>query len=203
MVLFTLGILLYAEWLSRAKHIHTELTRKFVHIVIGTMVAFWPFVLSWGKIQLLSAAFLVVILISTRYNIFRSIHAVKREAWGEILFALAIGILAFICTSKWIFAASMLSLSLADGLAAVTGTIFGDANRYKVFGRQKSIVGTTTFLILMFIIIGFYSLLSGGHSSIAMFLLLPIMATATENLAGGFDNLAIPLLVAVVLSSSL
>lgn len=203
MVVFTLAVLLFAEWLSRAKHFHSELTRKFVHIVVGTMVAFWPFVLSWGKIQLLSAAFLIVILLSTKFNIFRSIHAVKREAYGEIAFALAIGFLAFICTSKWIFAASMLALSLADGMAAVIGTIYGRKNGYKVFGRQKSIIGTTTFFVIAFLIVSVYGIFSGGHSSLAMLFFLPLLATAAENLSGGFDNIVIPVLFAIFLSSSI
>lgn len=203
-VLFvTFVVLMFAEWLSRAKKIHSELTRKFIHIVVGTIVAFWPFFLSWGQIQLLSAAFIIVILFSTRYNVFHSIHGTKRDAYSEVVFALAIGILSFIVTSKWIFAASMMALSLGDGLAAVVGTLFGDTNRYKVFGRRKSIAGTATFAVACYVIMAFYTTFSHGHVSSIMFVLLPLMATAAENIAHGFDNIVVPMLFALVLSSSL
>src|ERR1700722_10715796 len=117
-VFITFCILVYAEWLSRAKQIHAELTRKLVHIAVGSFVAFWPFFLSWRTIELLSIAFLIVVCLSIRYNIFRSIHNVHRNASGEVFFAIIIGVLATFSSSDLVFMAAMLNLSLADGLAA-------------------------------------------------------------------------------------
>src|SRR6185369_5441559 len=110
-------ILVLAEYLSRYKGVHSELTRKFVHILVGVFVAFWPFFLSWRQIQALSIALLVVVLISIKLQIFNAVHAVSRNTMGEVMFALVIGLLAFISTDRWVFVASMLYLSLADGLA--------------------------------------------------------------------------------------
>ena len=202
-VVFTFCTLMGAEWLSRKKHIHPEITRKLVHIVVGTFVAFWPFFMTWGQIQLVSAAYLVVVLFSIRRNVFRAIHTVHREAYGEVLFALAIGALAFLATSKWIFLTSMLSLSLADGFAAIFGVLYGEAHRYKVFGRPKSVVGTATFFVITLLLTATYGLFSNGHSSLTMLAVVPIMATITENISAGFDNLVVPVLVTILLSSSL
>ena len=44
-------ILIFAEYLSRYKGVHSELTRKLVHILVGMFVAFWPLFLSWQQIQ--------------------------------------------------------------------------------------------------------------------------------------------------------
>src|SRR5688500_5216440 len=140
-VIITFCILVLSEWLARAKDIHAELTRKLVHVAVGTFVAFWPFFLSWRQIQLLSLAFFVVICISIKFNVFSSIHAVKRSITGELLFAIVIGLLATINSNEWVFMAAMLHLSLAQGLAAVVGLGWGDNNGYKVFGRLKSIAG--------------------------------------------------------------
>ncbi|HLZ14360.1 MAG TPA: hypothetical protein VKQ34_00015 [Candidatus Saccharimonadales bacterium] len=197
-------ILVFAEYLSRYKGVHSELTRKLVHILVGAFVAFWPFFLSWRAIQLLSVAFLIVVLVSVKLNIFGSIHAVKRNALGEILFALVIGILALIANTKWVFAAAMLNLSVADGLAAVVGLAFGDGSTYRVFGRRKSVAGSLAFFFASLAIMVGYAAFSGASYSAVTIIWLPALAAIAENLAvQGTDNLVIPLLVALVLTSSL
>lgn len=201
-VIVTFCILVFAEWLARAKQIHSELTRKLVHVAVGTFVAFWPFFLSWRQIQLLSFAFLIVIFISVRLNIFRSIHAVKRNITGEILFAVVIGLLALISSSPWVFWAAMMHLSLADGLAAVIGLGWGDTNKYKVLGHTKSIAGSVAFLACSFVILVIYGIFANSSTSFITILWLPILATIAENVAvNGTDNLIMPLLIAVVLSA--
>jgi dolichol kinase len=203
-VIATFGVLVFAEYLSRARQIHAELTRKLVHVAVGTFVAFWPFFLSWRSIQLLSLAFFLVVCISIKFDIFRSIHAVKRNVMGELLFAIVIGVLAIICTNPWIFMVAMLHLSLADGLAAVVGLGWGDTNQYKVFGKVKSIAGTLTFAVVSFVVLGIYFVYGGGATSFSTILWLPLVAAATENLAVyGTDNLVTPLLVAIILTGGL
>src|SRR6478752_7428920 len=135
-------IVIFAEYLSRYKGVHSELTRKIVHVLVGMFVAFWPFFLSWRQIQLLSVMFLVVVLLSIKFGIFSSVHAISRKSMGEVLFAIIIGILAFISSNQWIFAAAMLHLSLADGLAAVIGLAYGEHNSYRIMGRTKSLAGS-------------------------------------------------------------
>ncbi|MEK7152576.1 MAG: hypothetical protein AAB834_01400 [Patescibacteria group bacterium] len=201
-VFVTFCILVFSEWLSRAKQIHAELTRKLVHVAVGTFVAFWPFFLTWRQIQLLSLAFFLVICLSVRLNIFRSIHAVQRNMTGELLFAIVIGLLALISTSPWIFTAAMLHLSLADGLAAIVGLGWGDSSRYKVLGHTKSIVGSAAFLISSFVILAVYGIFADSSTSFFTLLWLPFLATAAENVAvQGTDNLVMPMLIAVVLTS--
>jgi phytol kinase len=201
-VLFAFCILVYAEWLSRAKQIHAELTRKLVHVAVGTFVAFWPFFLSWRTIELLSIAFFAVVCLSVRWNIFRSIHAVQRNIMGELLFAIVIGFLAAISPTPWVFMAAMLHLSIADGLAAIIGLGWGDTNNYKVMGKTKSIAGSTAFLISSFVILGIYGIFGHSSTSFITLLWLPFVATATENIAiQGTDNLVMPMMIALVLTS--
>src|SRR6185369_14661849 len=88
-------IVIFAEYLSRVKGVHSELTRKLVHILVGIFVAFWPFFLSWGQIKFLSLMFFVAVLASMKLGIFNSIHGISRRSMGELLFALVIGLLAF------------------------------------------------------------------------------------------------------------
>lgn len=202
--LVVFGILLLAEYLARTTAIHSELTRKFVHMSVGTFVAFWPFFLSWHAIEFMSMSFFIVVAISIRLNIFRSIHAVKRGVSGELLFAIAIGVLALISGSKWIFMAGMLNLSLGDSAAAIVGTLWGDNRQYKVFGHAKSVAGSTAFFIVSEIVFIFFIALSHASLGAAAYIWVPAAATAAENLAvNGTDNVVVPLLVALLLSNSL
>ncbi len=197
-------ILLFSEYLSRYKGVHSELTRKIVHVLVGVFVAFWPFFLSWRQIQLLGVLFLLAVLVSIKLNIFNSIHAVKRNTMGEVLFALIISVLGFVTSDAWIFAAAMLHLSLADGLAAVVGLAYGEHNSYRILGRTKSLAGSLAFFFTSIAIMIWYVSFSGTEPSVISVLVLPVVATIAENLSGeGTDNLVIPLLVALVLSSSL
>lgn len=199
-----LSILMLAEYLTLKKNLHSELSRKFVHVTVGTFAAFWPFFLSWGQIQLLSVVALVGMIASLKFNLFKSMHNVTRTTYGEILSVAAVGILAFLVDDPWVFAAAMLHLSLADGLAAVAGLAYGQGNGYKVLGLAKSVAGTVTFFILSVVIMIGYLLFSGNQPQLATMILLPLAATVAENLSGrGTDNLIIPLLVALVLTSSL
>jgi phytol kinase len=203
-VLAVFVILVAAEYLSRAKQIHAELTRKFVHVAVGTFVAFWPFFLSWGQIQLLALAFFAVICLSAKLNVFRSIHNVQRNVVGEILFSVVIFVLALMSANEWVFMAAMLHLSLADGLAAVIGLGWGDSNSYKVLGRTKSLAGSGAFMLTSFLILIVFDVASQASTSLFTLFWLPVVATATENLAVyGTDNLVMPLLIAGVLSSGI
>lgn len=193
-------LLLASEYLWRRKRYHPELARKFVHISVGTFVAFWPFFLSWPQIELLSLAFLVVVVISKYLHIFQAVHSVQRPTWGEALFAIVVGVLAFTTSSKWIYAAALLQMSLADGLAAVVGTRYGRGNSYKVFGYTKSVAGTLTFFVVSFLILLGYQAISGSDISLAAIFGLTLGATVLENvLVRGFDNLIIPLFIALSL----
>jgi phytol kinase len=203
--LAVIALILYlAERGSRVKHLHPELTRKFVHVTVGSFVAFWPFYLSYRTIAWLSLLFFVVIAVSMRFEILHSIHAVQRTTKGELLFALAIGVIALLATNKWVFMASMLNLALGDGVAALVGILKGEGNEYKVFGHTKSRAGTLAFLVTSFIISIIYLLFSGAGFSLTTLIVVPICAALTENVAiNGTDNLAIPVIVALFLSNSL
>src|SRR5689334_3081303 len=105
--------LVFIEVLARKKKIHGEVSRKIIHIVVGSFIAFWPFFMSFRKVQQLSLALLLVVIFSKFFHIFKSIHAVRRFTLGELMFPIGIGLAALLTNSKWIFAAAILHMSLA------------------------------------------------------------------------------------------
>lgn len=199
-VLFIFALLIASELWWRKRHPHGEFSRKFIHITVGSFVAFWPFFLDWNEIKLLSIAFIVVVLVSKRLKVFQAIHSVQRPTHGELLFAAAVGATALITQNEWIYMAAVLQMSLADGLAAVIGTRFGNHTRYMVFGHVKSVYGTATFFIVSMAILTVFSVYSGIELSLPMISGLALIASLAENVSvEGVDNLVVPVLIAVAL----
>ena len=199
-VLAVLLVLLASEYGWRRHWLNNEFGRKFVHITVGSFVAFWPFFLSWNEIRLLSLAFLLVVIISDRLKLFKAVHSVQRPTFGEICFAVVVGLLTFITHSKGIYAASLLQMSVADGLAAVVGTRFGRDNKYHVLGQNKSIAGTAAFIVASAAILIGYSLYSVAGLAWPAIVVGVIGSAIIENLAPlGLDNLLVPLYVGLLL----
>lgn len=194
-------VVLVGNELWHRKHIvHSEFSRKFAHITIGSFVAFWPFFLSWREIIGLSLAFLVVVGVSRALNVFQAIHSVQRPTWGEMFFAVSVGAVTFVTHNKWIYAAALLQMALADGLAAIIGVRFGNAQRYRVFGHTKSVIGSLCFFLVSFGILMAFGHWSDQTLSFGYTTAISAAATFLENLAVvGLDNLAVPLLVALML----
>jgi len=195
------GILLIVNeiWWKRSKN-KPELSRKIIHILVGSFVAFWPLYISWNWIRLISLAFLIVILLSKKFNIFSSIHEVDRVSHGEVFFALAVGLMTFITRSDWFYTIALLQMSLADGLAAIFGVKFGKTNRLKIFGSYKSLVGSTVFLITSLMII--LSVNHWAHLSLSLgiMLLTSCVVTIVEIVgAYGTDNILVPATTILIL----
>ena len=201
-VAMTVALILFgSEIWWRVRHPNSEFSRKFIHVTVGTFVAFWPFFLSWEQIRFLALGFVVVICVSKWFGIFRSIHSVQRPTWGEVFFALVVGLLTFVTHSKAIYTVSLLQMSLADGLAAITGVEYGKKFQYFVFGHAKSIVGSLAFLVTSWLLL--FAYMQYTHDFVvAIVIILPLVGMLIENLAvGGLDNLLVPLLFAVVLTN--
>lgn len=194
-------VLLSLNELWWRKHpVHSELSRKFIHVTVGSFVAFWPYFLSWRQIQILSIAFLLVVVASKYLHVFQAIRSVQRPTWGEVFFAVAVGAITLITHDKAIYAASLLQMSLADGMAAVIGTRYGNRQKYLVFGYAKSVLGTLTFFIISLLILTGFSHYSHAQLGLTAIVGMSAAASVIENLAiRGLDNLLVPLAIALLL----
>ncbi len=198
--LLGVGVCLWVGEQLRHRRYHPEITRKFIHISVAIFAAFWPYYMSWTHIELISLILFFGVLFSRRYGYFKSAFSVKRSTWGELFFAMSIGFTALLSQDTWIFTAAMLSLGIADGLAAVVGTLFGGGHQYKVFGSKKTRAGTVTFWVAAVFIIWICGVLNGPHDSWTTIVWLPALATVAENIGvQGLDNLFIPILIAISL----
>lgn len=199
-VLIVFAILIVNEWWWRTRTVHSEFSRKFAHITIGSFVAFWPFFLSWDEIIGLSLAFLLVVAASKYLKVFRAIHTAQRPTWGEVFFALSVGLIAFITHDKWIYAAALLQMALADGLAAIVGVQYGNRLKYLIYGHTKSWAGTLCFFVVSLAILAGLKYWAGMPLELGHVVLISALATVVENVAVfGLDNLLVPVLVALLL----
>ena len=200
-LLLAVVFLFSVEYLSRKRKYPPEITRKFIHISGGTVAAFTPWFLTWHQIEEIAAVLFIIILISRVFHVFDSINSIKRTSIGDLLFALCIGLVAIIAHDRLIFAAAILHMSLADGLAAVAGTSLGKKTGYKVFGQQKSLVGSGVFWLCSVLILLWYLALSHTSANWAVIIWLPLLATGLEAVGlDGTDNLLVPVVVAIILN---
>lgn len=204
-------ILILSEFLWQKKIIIGERARKFIHILAGVWMAFWPLYIPFDGIFVLGCVALSLLIYSRITNLFHAIYSVNRKTYGDILFAIAIVVCAYLGQEDWIFTISILFLALSDGGAAVIGRYYGQKNQYFVFGSKnlrKSIVGTIAFLVLSYasILIGLFM---GGGDIISdnlavVILVLPFGSAILENtMPYGLDNLATPLFATLLLNSLL
>jgi len=141
-------------------------------------------------------AFLLVVTVSAKFRIFKVIHSVQRPTFGEVCFAVTVGLLTYVTHSKGVYAAALLQMSLADGLAAVFGNLYGRGNSYRILGHTKSVAGTTAFIVTSASLLVGYSVLGGHHLSVADIAIGASVAAFLENIAPlGLDNLVVPLFI--------
>lgn len=188
------------EYLRRVHLLRAEVTRKFIHITVASFAATWPFFMEWNQIYLVSMLMFVGILLSRTVHLFPAIHGVKRRTWGELFFAMSIGICAVLGQDPWGFAAAMLVMGVADGFAALVGTLIDNTHRYRVFGHYKSREGTLTFFAMTLFILVSCVWLGGMSAGLLKLAWLAVVASALENVSvGGTDNLFVPLAIVVLI----
>lgn len=204
-------ILIAGEYLSRKRILKGEFARKFVHILTATFVAFWPLFLSHYQIAILSLVFAATVVIIKKFKLLRSFKSVRRATYGEIWYALGIGLVAVLFQSDAIFSIAILQMALADGFAAVVGVGLGkNAIQYRYKNINKSIAGSLTFLVISFGLNLFYwfGLNNAALDSSMVSPALPVLLSASSAIIltfveiispKGSDNVIVPVLAATLL----
>jgi len=198
------AILIAAEVLWRLKILRGEYQRKFVHIGAGTFIAFWPWLISFHDIQLISLAMLAAIIFVQQYKLLHFTSEPKRLSYGFIFFALAVLLVSLLTDNKLYFALAILNMSLADGFAALAGQRYGKNWRYLILTHSKTVVGSMTFWFVSVCILGvgllFSNILMPHYLPLLLF--LPPLLAIVENLPGiGSDNIFVPLAVVLILKA--
>lgn len=210
-VIVCLGVVLatlaLAEELWKRKILRGEKQRKFVHILIGTFIAFWPWLMSWRTIQIIAAFMLLGVLLNRYRKTLHFTEGLNRTTYGDIFFTLAVLLCALLTTNKVFFLIAILHMALADGLAAVAGKKAGKNWAYKAVGQTKTVIGSMAFWIVSLSILGIGTLFAHDqitfNSYAALLFVLPPALTFLENISPlGSDNITVPIATLAALNAA-
>lgn len=217
LALFALGELLYHVF-----KVKVEITRKLVHIGTGLLALLFPILLDnhW-LVLLLCASFLLILLVSLRYNLLQSINAIDRKSVGSLAYPVAV----YGCYLMFIYQDSqyiyyylpILILAISDPMAALAGKKW-PRGKYAIAGANKTCLGSLVFFLsAVLVILCCWLFLHSGNlaaaedagiaplhywgrfaASIAFVAMIATVAEAVSR--DGYDNITIPLSVLIALS---
>lgn len=193
--------------------LHPELMRKLAHVGLGlaTLSFPWLFRESW-PVVLLGAISLVTLLSlrhvpALRRSVGGVVNGVDRSSAGDLYFPVAsTGLFLLADGDAVLFSVPILTLALADAVAALVGVFYGRF-RYDGTEGQKSLEGSVAFLLVAFLATHVPLLLftdTGRAESLLIGLTFGVLVMLLEAVAWrGLDNLFIPFGGFLLLRSSL
>lgn len=185
-----------------------EWPRKAVHLLGGAVCLTFPLLLeSPWTVGILGAGLWALIVTGRRFGFLRSLHGVERKSRGAEYYPPMIVVLFLLAHDRpWLYVASLLTLAVADALAALVGGRIGRV-RYQIDHEHKTLEGSLTFFAAAVAVIGGPLALSSdpalppvGHR-LAVAVLVATLVTLFEAVARhGRDNIWVPLGTCLVLS---
>jgi dolichol kinase len=175
-----------------------EWTRKLVHVGGGAVSLALPWLIASPWTVLVLASGLALLLWGTsRLGLLRSVHGVQRRSQGGVYFPIAVFLLFLVGRDQPVFyVVAILTLLLADALAALLGSAYGRYT-YAVEGDRRSIEGSTVFFLTTFLGVHLPILLLTDVDravSVLVALQVALLVTFLEAVSlRGNDNLLVPL----------
>lgn len=190
------------EWLYRGFRVPAEWTRKWSHIGTGFLTMLFPLTLhSHRSVGLLCGSFLVILVLSKRFRLLPSIHAIDRESYGSHSYPVVV----YACFWVWekmaapvsVFYLPVLTMALADPAAAFLGRRWPRGG-FSVWSDRKTLTGCAGFFAVAYGLAVFLFPQENLPltSLLAKAAAVALAATLAEAFSTkGFDNLSIPLAV--------
>jgi len=198
-IIYVFGMIGLAEGLRRWRGYGSGFTRKVIHIGVGMMSWFlpflftspWPFVAACG-------GFMILNLLDWRYGFFSAMQSSNRSNLGTVYFPLAAAVVALVFWEQPpLMVAALMPLTWGDGLAPVVGAAYG-RHIYRIHTSTRSLEGSAGFFVAGFVFTWLALWVMPGLPDIsptqALLPALVIMAITTVIEAvsiWGLDNLAV------------
>lgn len=189
-----------AETLYHYFNTKVEITRKIVHLGTGLLTLLFPLMLDDHRlVLLLCSSFVLILLISMRYNFLKSVNAIERRSVGSIAYPIAV----YGCYLAYnyfdhqyaYFYIPILILAICDPVAALAGKRW-PIGKYKLGSGNKTLMGSGMFFISAFIVILVLSLMEHNTRIIMRCIIIALFSTISEAVTGrGYDNITIPVSV--------
>lgn len=187
------------EIIKRKFSISSGTTRRISHIGSAIICAASPLFIEKNLIVFVCLGFAGIMLISRKFNILLSIHRIRRDTFGEVFLPLgeAFSAAIFLPYAISAFQYGVLVMGLSDAFAGFVGKKYGK-HQINIFNNRKSLEGSLAFLLTTILLTFFFAPHLGPH-----LILIPLALTFVELVLGyGIDNLAIPILAALLLHFS-
>jgi phytol kinase len=205
---YVFSIIGLAEGLRRWRGYGSSFTRKVIHIGVGMMSWFLPFLFTnpWPFV-LACVAFMVINLLDWRYGFFSAMQSSNRSNLGTVYFPLAAAVVAIVFWDQPpLMVAALMPLTWGDGLAPVVGAAYG-RRFYRIHTSTRTLEGSAGFFIAGFIFTWLALWVMPGSPEISpMTALLPALiimgvTTVIEAVSiWGLDNLTVTAAAILILS---
>ena len=182
-----------------------KVTRKFVHVITGILMATTPFLLdSPDPLLFISCVFIVVNFAAIKKGWMPGMHATDKISYGTFFYPISFLVLLLFLWKdfKSILMISVLIMAVADATAAMIGENIKAPIHYQFSNERKSVQGSLamfgTTLILTFFGLKVFGTIDNISLSFFMCfwfaIIVAVLATAFESISYlGSDNLSVPL----------
>ena len=203
--IYVILVFVIAELVLKTK---PEVSRKFLHIMVGNMIFAMPFFADpWTMVWFLTLPITVVLFFLTEYSPIKIENSVTESghALGLFFYAAIWTILIAVFSKQlWIVALAIVPMVYGDGFAALIGQKFGKI-KYTVFGGTKSLEGSLTMFVITTVMSVFVWMVftSIGYPmpefNLVYIIAISAVATVCEALSyGGIDNLSVPTITSIL-----
>jgi dolichol kinase len=168
------------ELFKRRYSIHSEISRKALHVISGIMSIYWSRYLSFQEFIVCIFLFLIFFLANFHFRVLTSLYIKSRKTYGEFTYILGLFSLAMILYSRRdYFILGILILVFPDAVAGLVNHFY--KKTHKTFFHVLSYFAVSLLITTYFL-------------SIPISLLITIILTAVEFYSGfGLDNFTVPL----------
>ena len=205
--MFFIGL---AEVARKVLKLSPELSRKFVHVMVGILVSLAPFFLqASAPVILLGVIFTILNYVALKKDSFKGMHTTERVSFGTVYFPIAFTLLVIMFWERNIvlFVVAMLILAFSDTAATVVGERVKSKRKFILWYDKKSWAGSVAFFcVTLIVVIGAYPVYSNIINNpplpldhlISMAVFTAAVATVGEAVSKrGSDNLTLTLTAAL------
>ena len=133
-----------------------ELSRKFVHVMVGILVSLAPFFLTSSiPVILLGVLFTVLNFVALKKDSLKGMHTTERVSFGTVYFPIAFTLLVILFWERNIvlFVVAMLILAFSDTAATVVGERSKSTHKFVLWHDKKSWAGSIAFFLTTLLVI--------------------------------------------------
>ena len=205
---YVFAILGLAEGLRRWRGYGSGFTRKVIHIGVGMMIWFVPFLFTspWPFV-IPCVAFMAINLIDWRYGLIGSMQSENRGNLGTVYFPFVAAVVVVLFWGRPpLMVAALMPLTWGDGLAPVIGARFG-RRPYRIHNSTRTLEGSAGFFVAglaatwlaLWIMPGLPEI--SPAAAVLPALVVMLAATLVEAVSiWGLDNLTVTATAVIILS---